>query len=95
MIPDRRMYDTSSSSCSESEDEEDSSRLSQKLQEIPSLARVKDILPIEEAGNAARISDVANRRQESARIERINVEKEATRKQIQKQTNNLYLTIVP
>ena len=110
MIPDLRMFDTSRSSGSESEDEggeEDSSRLSQKLQETPSLARVKAALPIEEAGQAARILDVAgsvgvfiqgvpqkigtaaDRRRESARIERINIEKEAARKQIQKKTKGL------
>ena len=56
------MWDTSSSSCSESEDggEEETSplRLSKKLQEIPSLAKVKKILPIEEVGEAAKISNV-------------------------------------
>ena len=55
------MYDTSSSSCSESEDEggeESSSQLSRKLQETPSLAKVKHILSIEEAGQAAKISNM-------------------------------------
>ena len=117
------MWDTSSSSCSESEDEgvEESSS-SQKLQEIPSLARVKkDALSLEEGDEAARISDVAvgleswrgecgvvdrapglgktrtrewfgasaRGNRESARIERINVEKEVARKQIQKQAKKL------
>ena len=117
------MWDTSSSSCSESEDEgvEESSS-SQKLQETPSLARVKkDALSLEEGDEAARISDVAvgleswrgecgvidrapglgktrtrewfgasaRGNRESARIERINVEKEVARKQIQKQAKKL------
>ena len=55
------MYDTSSSSCSESEDEggeENSSRLSRKLQGTPSLAKAKGNLPLHEPGEAPKISDV-------------------------------------
>jgi len=59
------MYDTSSSSCSESEDEEVekeySSRLNRKLQETPSLAKeVKHNLSIDEARVAWKISNVPN-----------------------------------
>ena len=56
-----RMYDTSSSSSSsESEDGEEEiiPPLSRKLQETPSLAKVQNILSIEEAGEAAKISNV-------------------------------------
>ena len=59
------MYDTSSSSCSESEDEEVekecSSRLNRKLQETPSLAKeVNYNLFIDEARVAWKISNVPN-----------------------------------
>ena len=59
------MYDTSSSSCSESEDEEVeeeiSSRLNRKLQETPSLAKeVKYNLSLNEARVAWKISNVPN-----------------------------------